>query len=69
MKKKQSGFGERLKVLRSDAGLTQKQLAEKVGLHEMSVYRLEAGSREPNWSTVLLLAKALGKPCTAFVEG
>jgi transcriptional regulator with XRE-family HTH domain len=59
-------FGSRLKQLRQDAGLTQKELAERAGLTLEGVAQLERGRRKPSWETVLALAKALGVPCTAF---
>ncbi len=59
-------FAVRLKELRTKAGLTQQELAEKAGLHTMSVTKLELQSREPSWKTVEALATALGVECTAF---
>src|SRR5262245_10361830 len=61
-------FGLRLKQLREAAGLTQPQLAEKAGLSKGGIANLEQGIREPAWSTVLLLAEALGVDCRAFQE-
>jgi transcriptional regulator with XRE-family HTH domain len=59
-------FPGRLRELREGAGLTQAQLAEKVGVGRDAVARWEAGVREPGWSYVLALAEALGVDCTAF---
>jgi transcriptional regulator with XRE-family HTH domain len=61
-----SDFGERLKVLRAERGLSQAQLAERAGLHKLGVAKLEQGHREPAWGTVVALAKALGVSCAAF---
>jgi len=61
-------FGTRLRALRERVGLTQKQLAERAGLHPQGVVKLERGEREPAWTTVLALADALGVNCLAFVE-
>jgi transcriptional regulator with XRE-family HTH domain len=60
--------GERLKELREKAGLTQTELAEKVGVKRDAVARWEAGAREPGWSNVVALAEALGVTCQAFNE-
>lgn len=60
------GFGERLRDLRTAAGLSQAQLAEKAGMNVFGVAKLEQGQREPSWATVLALAGALGVECTAF---
>jgi transcriptional regulator with XRE-family HTH domain len=62
-----SGFGQRLRVLREGAGLTQQQLADRAGCHMMTLSKLELGSQEPAWPLVLALARALGVTCLAFV--
>jgi transcriptional regulator with XRE-family HTH domain len=59
-------FGQRLKQLREEAGLTQPQLAERAGMNRFGVAKLEQGQREPSWDTVQRLAKALGVGCSAF---
>lgn len=61
-------FGPRLRELRLEAGLTQKQLAEKAGVSQNGVSQWEDGSREPGWYAVLALAEALGVSCAAFAE-
>ena len=53
-------IGSTLKVLRERAGLSQQALADSAGMHVLGVAKLEQGLREPGWSTVLALAKALG---------
>ena len=62
-------FGQRLKQLRESASLTQQQLAEKAGLNQFGVAKLEQGVRSPAWQTVQALARALGVSCQAFEEG
>jgi transcriptional regulator with XRE-family HTH domain len=52
-------MGEKLKQARERAGLTQVQLAEKVGCHQKDIARWEAG-REPKALTLKKLAQALG---------
>ncbi|HYT92782.1 MAG TPA: helix-turn-helix transcriptional regulator [Gemmataceae bacterium] len=64
----QTNFAGRLKELREAAGLTQQQLAQRAGLHKLSVAKLEQGLREPSWATVQALAAALGVDCQAFQE-
>jgi transcriptional regulator with XRE-family HTH domain len=59
-------FGMRLKELRSQAGMTQEQLAERAGVKRDAVARWERGVREPSWSNVLALAAALEEPLEAF---
>lgn len=59
-------FGEVLRRLREEAGLTQVQLAERAGLHRQAVVKLELGLREPAWATVKALCRALGVSCAVF---
>jgi transcriptional regulator with XRE-family HTH domain len=61
-------FPDRLRELREQAGLTQEQLAERVGVKRDAVARWESGRREPGWSSILALCKALGVECTAFAQ-
>jgi transcriptional regulator with XRE-family HTH domain len=61
-------FGGRLRELREAAGLTQQQLADRVGCSWEAVSRWERSVREPGWSQILALAAALGVECTAFTE-
>jgi DNA-binding XRE family transcriptional regulator len=67
--KQESGFGERLRVLREAKDLTQRGLAELAGCHWFTISKLERGQQEPNWPLVLSLCRALGVRCTAFVPG
>lgn len=53
-------FGERLRVLRTRAHLTQAALADKLGMDYQAVSRLERGGSVPNWSTVKRVALAVG---------
>ena len=62
----QIGFGGRLRTLRLEMRLTQRQVAERCGLPVMTISRLETGRRNPSWRTVRRLADGLGVPVTAF---
>jgi len=62
-----TGFAARLKQLREKVGLNQDELAVRAGLYKFSVAKLEQGVREPTWTTVLSLARALGVEVGAFV--
>ncbi len=55
-----NSFGERLKQLRKSKGLNQSQLAEILGVHEITVRRWELEQREPRLEDIKALAKALG---------
>jgi transcriptional regulator with XRE-family HTH domain len=59
-------FASLLKGLRERAGLTQTRLAERAGMNQFGIARLEQGVREPTWQTVQALARALGVSCSAF---
>ena len=57
----ESTFGERLRLLRQSAGLTQERLAERAGLATTAVAAIERGrSRHPYPHTVRSLSDALG---------
>jgi Predicted transcriptional regulator with C-terminal CBS domains len=45
---------------RRAAGLSQRELAERAGVNQAMVSRLEAGSRLPRLETLLALAEATG---------
>jgi transcriptional regulator with XRE-family HTH domain len=62
-----SGFGDRLRVLRNDKGMTQANLAAKLGLTPQAIAKYEQGGTEPTWPVVLRLAEALGVSVTEFI--
>jgi transcriptional regulator with XRE-family HTH domain len=57
-----------LKRARTRRKLTQRQLAKTVGVHEITISRLERGDRQPSMNLLQRLAKALGVPVTALLE-
>lgn len=50
-------FGEKLKALRQDAGLTQQQLADKLGVTKSTVSYYEAAFRFPSTEVIVNLAE------------
>ena len=48
-----------LRQLRKAKGLTQKQLADQVGVTESSINQYENGKKKPKYETLLLLGEAL----------
>jgi len=54
-----STIGERLKAARHRAGLSQRSLAQKVGLSAMAISKYERGEMVPNSSMLIRLAQAL----------
>ena len=55
----------RLKVARVGMGLTQLQLAERIGKREIEISRIETGRARPDAETKRRIAEILGKP--AFI--
>ena len=53
-------FSERLKELRSQAHLSQKQLADKIGSSPRIICYWELGSSEPTASFIVALANCFG---------
>lgn len=60
-------FAERLAELRREKGLTQQQLAGRVGLHQTQIHRYESGSSEPSMDALRRLALAFGVSTDALV--
>jgi len=62
-----SDEGRTLKHYRLKKGISQAALAEKAGMTQAHIARLESGQSDAQMSTVLRLASALGlKPATLF---
>ena len=53
-------YGERLKALREDRGLTQEQLAKKSGMDVYVIKWVESGILDPGMGRTARLADALG---------
>ena len=51
--------GMRIRYFRKKAGLTQKELAEKIGLSDSALRNYELGNRKPDWETLTCIADAL----------
>lgn len=61
-------FAVRLRELRTAAGLSQQELAQRAGMSLRQMSRLETGENVPTWPTILALAAALGVTCEAFQQ-
>jgi transcriptional regulator with XRE-family HTH domain len=55
-----SGFGEAVRSLRREHGLSQEALAEKANLHTNYISLVERGLSAPALDTICALADALG---------
>jgi transcriptional regulator with XRE-family HTH domain len=56
----QKKFGEKLKEIRTQKGLSQEKLAFKSGLHRTYISDIERGSRNVSLINIEKIAKALG---------
>ena len=53
-------FKDILKNLRRENGLTQKELAEKTGINQADISKIETGNANPALSTLQRLAEGMG---------
>ena len=61
-------FGQRLRALRLERGMSQERLAELAGLHRAYISGVEIGRRNISLWTVHRLANALGVTSSALVD-
>ncbi len=55
-----AAFGQRLRQLRDERGMSQDALAHATDIHSTAIGRMERGAREPRLTTILRLARGLG---------
>ena len=60
-------FGDRVRELRSAAGLSQEALADVAGLHRTYVGSVERGERNISLDNIYALAKALKVPASSLL--
>lgn len=60
-------LGERVREHRRTRGLTQEALAESLDLSVAYVSLIERGGRNPPYTTVVAIARALGVPTSRIV--
>lgn len=61
-------YGDNLKKIRTDAGLSQERLAELTGLHRTYISFLERGLRNPSLETINKIAIVLDKDISVFFD-
>ena len=62
-------IGDKLKDLRIEQALTQRELADRAGIGVNTLNRLELNETEPHMSTVRKLARALGVEPRRLTKG
>ena len=62
-------FGQRLKDIRSLSGMTQEELASKIGVQKQHISRYENDRCEPNIRTAKRIADALGVSLEELSKG
>ena len=60
MSQLQGQFGDRVRELRQAAGVSQEELAHKVGVHRTYLGGIERGERNPSLKNIAAIAEALG---------
>jgi predicted transcriptional regulator len=60
---------DRLRTVRESRFLTQDELANLSGVHQVTISRIEMGQVEPRFSTIKRLARALGVEPHELVGG
>jgi transcriptional regulator with XRE-family HTH domain len=53
-------LGKAVKHVRTQVGVTQEELANKIDMHATYISDIERGARNPSWEAISRLAKGLG---------
>lgn len=61
-------FGERIRTLRQDRGLSQERLAEMAGVHRTYLSSVERGERNVSLDNIYAIAAALSVPPADLFE-
>lgn len=61
-------IGENIKIIRTSKGLTQKELAKKLGKTSQYVSKIEKNTSRPNISTLNAIANALDVPTSILLR-
>ena len=68
MSKLKKKFGQKVQSLRLEAGITQEQLADAVGLTIESISNIERGIFGPKFDNLEKIAEVLGVPVKALFD-
>lgn len=61
-------IGEKLKIARKRAGLTQKELAKRLGISPQNIHAYETGRRNPKRQRIAEFAEKLNVPVSYFYD-
>lgn len=61
-------LGERIRLAREHADLTQERLAEMAGLTRVSISNIETGTHSPTVDRLMMIADAVRVPLTLLVR-
>lgn len=53
-------IGQRIAQLRRERGITQQELAERTGMQQGNIARIEAGKYSARFDTLQIIAEAMG---------
>jgi transcriptional regulator with XRE-family HTH domain len=62
-------FGDRVRSLRSKAGISQRKFAELAEMHRTYISGIERGERNVSLLNIIRLAKGLGVSVSELMEG
>ncbi|KKR80661.1 MAG: DNA-binding protein [Candidatus Daviesbacteria bacterium GW2011_GWA1_41_61] len=57
-------FGQKMQKVRQSSGVTQEELAARLGMHRTYIGLIERGERNPTIRTLYKIAKALKVPAS-----
>ncbi len=61
-------FGENLRKIRTDKGVSQEKLAHLSGYHPTYISHLETGKKQPTLNTIIQIAKSLDVKLTELLK-
>lgn len=64
----QKQFGDKIRKIRKQNGISQEELASRAGLHRTYMSDIERGSRNVSIKNIEKIAKALGVPIKDLVD-
>lgn len=63
-----SRLGEKIKNMRTERGLSLKELANKSGISAAAIHKIESNGITPTITTMMKISDALGKKVSHFIE-